>query len=199
MCIQLRDLYLSISVLKKRLEELKQKTELMVYTLPHKRSGAIEVDVDRGVVFTSDLVNGVVLPELQSAARVEMSEETTYVLDQKQNVWVDKRSVIVDKCDDTKTLNMADAANKFRDLFKGKHYSFPDHAKHIIAASTIPASGALDWGIQSVIFRTLKAVAETMEINLAAQTLTISGIWSLDLLQDVWPKSSMRFLIMQKE
>ena len=131
MCSQLRDLYAPISFLKKRLEELgvsseisKPKTELMVYTLLHKRSGSIEVDVERGVVFTSDFVNGVVLPELQSAARVEMLEETilivlttTYVLDQKRNVWVDKRSVIVDKCDDTKTQNMADAAKKFRDHF----------------------------------------------------------------------------------
>ena len=49
-CSQLLDLYASISVLKRRFEELgvsseieKPKTELMVYTLLHKRSGAIEV------------------------------------------------------------------------------------------------------------------------------------------------------------
>jgi hypothetical protein len=74
---QLRDLYPSISVLKKRLEELgissettKPKTELMVYTLLHKRTGAIEVDVDRGVVFTSDLVNGLVLDTLQDSLHI---------------------------------------------------------------------------------------------------------------------------------
>ena len=87
MCSQLRDLYAPISFLKKRLEELgvsseisKPKTELMVYTLLHKRSGSIEVDFERGVVFTSDFVNGVVLPELQSAARVEMLEETILIV-----------------------------------------------------------------------------------------------------------------------
>jgi hypothetical protein len=142
MCKQLWDLNESMSVMKKHLEELgagseiaKPMREPMVYTLPHKRSGAIEVDVDRGVVFTSDLANGVVMPELQLAARVEMPEETTYVLDPKRNIWVDKRSVIVDKCNDTKTRNMADVAKKFRDLFKGKHCSFPDRTKYIIAAS----------------------------------------------------------------
>jgi hypothetical protein len=77
-CSQLRDLYASISVLKKCLDELgvssetaKPKTELMVYTLLHERSGAIEVDVDnRGVVFTSDLVNGVVLRALHDSLHI---------------------------------------------------------------------------------------------------------------------------------
>jgi hypothetical protein len=49
-----------------------------------------------------------------------------------------------------------------------------------------------------VIFGTLKAVADTMGINLTDEELA-RGCPDTDRGQDVWPKSSMRFLKMQKE
>eukprot|EP00956_Cyclotella_meneghiniana_P024623 scaffold49687_cov33-Cyclotella_meneghiniana.AAC.1 len=49
--------------------------------------------------------------------------------------------------------------------------SFPRKAKAIITVSTIPLAGASDFGVQSVVFGTTKAIAEVMGIKISHDQL----------------------------
>jgi hypothetical protein len=185
-CAQIRDLAAANAQMQLRLDELnaiefaKPKTVPMVYTLPDMKSGTIEVDFDRGVVLCSELEGGIVSNEQREGAAVIMphnhdngndEEWKTLVLDGISNVWVPKRSTVVDKSHLTTIKSLAKSAKAFRALFEKGQTAFPDRSKDIIAASSMAAAGASDWGVQSVIFGTLKAVAEVMELNLTHQEL----------------------------
>ena len=181
-CAQIRDLAAANARMQQRLNELnvieiaKPKTVPMVYTLPDMKSGTIQVDLDRGVVLCSELERGVVSDEQRNGAAVKMQRsdengEETLVLDERSNVWVPKRGTVVDKCHLTTIKSLAKSAKAFRCLFEKGRTAFPDRAKDIIAASSMAAAGASDWGVQSVIFGTLKAVAEVMDMDLTHQQL----------------------------
>jgi hypothetical protein len=57
-------------------------------------------------------------------------------------------------------------------LFRGQQCRFKRHSKDIITACSIAAAGASDKGVQSVIFGTLKAIAEEMDIKISAKQLS---------------------------
>jgi hypothetical protein len=94
-----------------------------------------------------------------------------FVLDKKNNIWVPKRHLLVDKTQYTKDMTLANGAKKVIRLFKGKQTSFSAKAKQTIIASTIPAAGASDAGVQSVIFGTLKAIVDEMGLKVSPRQL----------------------------
>jgi hypothetical protein len=89
------------------------------------------------------------------------------VLDKKNNIWVPKRHLLVNKTQYTKDMALANGAKKVIRLFKGKQTSFSAKAKQTIIASIIPAAGASDAGVQSVIFGTLKAIVDEMGLKVS--------------------------------
>jgi hypothetical protein len=62
-----------------------------------------------------------------------------------------RRCLVVDKTDNTQARNLARAAKRFRDLFKGQQCHLRERAQQIISSYSIAACGASDWGVQSVI------------------------------------------------
>ena len=65
----------------------------------------------------------------------------------------------------------------------GKYARFREKSKAIITASTIAAAGASDFGVQSVIFGTLKAVANEMGLKLSHKQLS-QGVPSVKTLRN---------------
>jgi hypothetical protein len=84
------------------------------------------------------------------------------VLDRKYGVWVPKRCLVMDSTHHTRKMRLAQRAERIESLFKGSRNKFSLRAKHTITASTIAAVGASYFGVQSVIFGTLKALLDEM-------------------------------------
>jgi hypothetical protein len=68
-------------------------------------------------------------------------------------------------------------------LFEGKYARFSAKSKVVITASSIATAGASDYGVQSVIFGTLKAVADEMGIKLTHKQLS-RGVPSIKTLRN---------------
>jgi hypothetical protein len=66
----------------------------------------------------------------------------------------------------------AEATKKFKRLFRGQQCRFKRRSKDIITACSIAAASASDKGVQSVIFGTLKAIAEEMDVKISAKQLS---------------------------
>jgi hypothetical protein len=62
-------------------------------------------------------------------------------------------------------------ALKIRQMFKSAQARFTARGKRTIAVSTLAAAGASDYGVQSVIFGTLKALTDEMGFDLTAEEL----------------------------
>ena len=71
------------------------------------------------------------------------------------------------------TLNtqMLEVFKRFKKLFTGKQTRFSARAKRTISVSTLAAAGASDYGVQSVIFGTLKAVCDEIRLSLTPKQL----------------------------
>lgn len=66
----------------------------------------------------------------------------------------------------TRKMRLAQRAERIESWFKGSRNKFSLRAKRTITASTIAAVGASDFGVQSVIFGTLKALLDEMGFDL---------------------------------
>jgi hypothetical protein len=66
---------------------------------------------------------------------------------------------------------LADGAKRLRAMFKGGRAQFSEKAKRTITVSSLAATGASDYGIQSIIFGTLKAVTEEIGLDLSNDEL----------------------------
>eukprot|EP00956_Cyclotella_meneghiniana_P026474 scaffold57319_cov35-Cyclotella_meneghiniana.AAC.1 len=95
-----------------------------------------------------------------------------FVYNKRYNCWVPKWVVAVNASDYGRLKKEAISVRAFKALFRRKKTRFPPKAKSIITASTIPAAGASDFGVQSVIFGTTKAIAEVMGIKLSHEQLS---------------------------
>jgi hypothetical protein len=66
---------------------------------------------------------------------------------------------------------LANGAERVQRWFKGRQCRFSPHAKRTITATTIAAAGTSDWGVQSIIFGTLKAMVDEMRLNISHKQL----------------------------
>jgi hypothetical protein len=98
-----------------------------------------------------------------------------YVVDEKNLCWVLKRmKAVVDMSQKKIDKGYVSGAIKFKRLFEGKYARFSAKSKAVITALSIAAAGASDYGVQSVIFSTLKAVGDEMGIRQDSGILSFS-------------------------
>lgn len=95
-----------------------------------------------------------------------------YVFNKRYNCWLPKWVIAVNGSNYSKLKKEALSTRAFKSLFRGQQTRFPRKAKAIITASTIPAAGASDFGVQSVVFGTTKAIAEVMGIKISHEQLS---------------------------
>eukprot|EP00956_Cyclotella_meneghiniana_P013077 scaffold18726_cov48-Cyclotella_meneghiniana.AAC.3 len=106
-----------------------------------------------------------------------------YVYNKRYNCWVPKWVVAVNASNYGRLKKEAISTRAFKSLFRRRQTRFSGKAKAIITASTIPAAGASDFGVQSVIFGTTKAIAEVMGIKISHEQLS-KAIPSTDTLRN---------------
>jgi hypothetical protein len=75
-------------------------------------------------------------------------------------------------CQNTENKQLLEGAKKIKQLFKGQQCKFPTRFRRIVAVSSIAAVGASDYGVQSVIMGTLKALTDEMGLGLTANELS---------------------------
>jgi hypothetical protein len=119
----------------------------------------------------SDLEEGE--PE-QKSEQPEQKEKRQrgYRYNKRFNCWVPTWKVLVHANHYEELKKNAEATKKFKRLFRGQQCRFKRRSKDIITACSIAAAGASDKGVQSVIFGTLKAIAEEMDIKISAKQLS---------------------------
>lgn len=99
------------------------------------------------------------------------NQRARLVYDRANNCWVPKWLMLMGSRQNTIDKDMVKAVGRLRNMFKGSQAKFSTRAKRIIAVSSLAAAGASDYGVQSVIFRRLKAITEEMKMGLSDKEL----------------------------
>lgn len=99
------------------------------------------------------------------------NQRARLVFDKANNCWVPKWLMLMGSRQNCIDKDMVEAVGKLRKMFKGSQAKFSTRAKRIIAVSSLAAAGASDYGVQSVIFGTLKAITGEMKMGLSDKEL----------------------------
>lgn len=205
----------------------KIKREELHYTFGRDKIGVIDVKVDRGIIFTSELLGGVVhksaapaelevieeedLDEDAAAedetetvaiggkkrGRIKRRRKARFVLDRERMCWVPKWYMLVGRSQYKKDAPLIEGAKKVRSLFKGAKTRLSKRSKQTLTVFSLAAAGASDWGVQSVIFGTIKALTDEMNLGLTPEELangtpsirSLANWEYMTWLQVVWPQS----------
>eukprot|EP00956_Cyclotella_meneghiniana_P031905 scaffold85518_cov22-Cyclotella_meneghiniana.AAC.2 len=105
------------------------------------------------------------------AGKSPKPKQYQYVWNHRYSCWIPKSKVLSNNAHNTAKKNNVSIARNARKL-KKKRTAFSKRSKDIIAASSLAAAGASDWGVQSVIFGTMKAMAHEMGLKISDKQLT---------------------------
>eukprot|EP00956_Cyclotella_meneghiniana_P026149 scaffold55872_cov78-Cyclotella_meneghiniana.AAC.1 len=94
-----------------------------------------------------------------------------FVFDKAHGCWVPKWMMIVGSGQSTVNKEMINGLKRLKKLFSGRQCRFSAKARRTIAISSLAAAGASDYGVQSVIFGTLKAITDEMGLGLTPNQL----------------------------
>eukprot|EP00956_Cyclotella_meneghiniana_P013584 scaffold19721_cov38-Cyclotella_meneghiniana.AAC.2 len=81
------------------------------------------------------------------AGKSSKPKQYQYVWNQRYSCWIPKSKVLSNNAHNTAQKNNAKIARNARNLFKKKRTAFSKRSKDIIAASSLAAAGASDWGV----------------------------------------------------
>lgn len=99
------------------------------------------------------------------------NRRAVFVLDKERCCWVPKYYMLIGKQAHSTASRLVDSTKQFKSLFKGARCRFSTRMKRTIIAYSLAAAGTSDYGGQSVIFGTLKALNDEMEWGLTDDEL----------------------------
>eukprot|EP00956_Cyclotella_meneghiniana_P020293 scaffold35578_cov56-Cyclotella_meneghiniana.AAC.2 len=140
---------------------------------------AADDETDHNIATAVD--GGTSAPPEESNAEPSQPKCRQYVYNKRYNCWVPKWVVAVNASDYGRLKKEAISVRAFKALFRRTKTRFPPKAKSIITASTIPAAGASDFGVQSVIFGTTKIKISHEQLSQAIPSVKTLRNWEFDL------------------
>ena len=99
------------------------------------------------------------------------SQRSRLVFGKANGCWIPKWLMLIGSQQNTINRDIVDGVAKLWNMFKGQQAKFTSKAKRIIAVSSLAAAGASDYGVQSLIFRTLNAITEDVNMGLTDKEL----------------------------
>ena len=146
----------------------------LIYTFNDKL-GVADSTISYGFFTEADLERGLVAAggdakEDEAVAYYRCGEREFYV-NAEYNCWAVKRKEIIDKPHLSILKKKADGVDKLLGKFKKERCTFDETTQEILSAYSVAATGASDWGKQSLICGAFKAALHIMGLEVDADQL----------------------------